>query len=167
MATANKGHDGGNATMDDASAEPDLKVAIDQFETNLVTPIMPGELASWAEQVHSAWTEAATQIQHHVKHLHPRQFEAIAEQDPELLPRVELLKAEDEAIEDHLASFSQAVAQTAEHASKLEPDVEKAQKHIQSLIDDGLSFLARVRKQSVAVQTWYVEAFNRDKGAVD
>lgn len=166
MAIANKIQDSGNATMGDASPEADLKVAIDQLETNLVTPIMPGEMASWAEQVHSAWTEAATQIQYHVRHLHPQQLEAIAQQDPELLPRVELLKAEDMAIEEQFATLNQAVTQTTEHASKLEPDEEKAQKHIQLLIDDGLSFIARVRKQTVAVQTWYVEAFNRDNGAV-
>jgi hypothetical protein len=35
------------------------------------------------------------------------------------------------------------------------------------LIDEGLTFIARVRKQATAIQTWFVEAFNRDRGAVD
>ena len=59
------------------------------------------------------------------------------------------------------------VVRVVQHLPKLEPDEEKAQKHIKSLIDDGVAFAARVRKQSVAVQTWYVEAFDRDSGAVD
>jgi uncharacterized protein (DUF3084 family) len=158
---------GGPATLDKYNPEAELKVAIDNFETNLVTPIMPGELAGWVDQLQKAWKEAAAQIHYHAKHLHPRQFEEIAKQDPELLPRVELLKAEDTAIEEQRDKINQAVTRVAEHAPKLEPNEEKAQKYTTSLIDDAMGFVARVRKQCVAVQTWYVEAFNRDHGAVD
>ena len=115
----------------------------------------------------TGWSDASAQIHYHIKHLHPRQFDEISKQDPELLPRIELLKAEDDAIEQQREQFSSVMNRVSEHAPKLEPDEEKAQKHTKTLVDDGTAFLTRVRKQEAAVQTWYVEAFNRDGGAVD
>lgn len=158
---------GGDATMSRSNPEGELKSLLDAFETNLVTPIVSGELASWIDEVQTAWTETTAQVHYHTTHLHPRQYEEIAKQDPELLPRIELLKAEDAAIEDQREKLNQVVVRLSQHAPKLEPDEEKAQKHTKSLIDDGTAFVARVRKQGVAVQTWYVEAFTRDHGAVD
>jgi hypothetical protein len=152
-------------TANHTSPEADLKTALDAFETSLVRPIISGELTPWLHEVNKAWVEAGTQIHYHLKHLHPRQYEAIAKQDAELLPRLDMLKTEDAALEEQREKINQCVARVAEHAPKLEPDEEKAHKHITSLIDDGMAFITRVRKQIVAVQTWYIEAFNRDSGA--
>jgi len=153
--------------LSQTSPEVELKSAVDAFETSLVRPLVSGELAPWIQEVQHSWNEAAAQIHYHSKHLHARQYEAIAEQDPELLPRVDALRAEDIALEEQREQIHQLVMRIAQHAPKLEPDEEKAQKHIKSLVDDGMKFIARVRKQGVAVQTWYLEAFNRDGGAVD
>ncbi len=157
------------AKPDDQTSNPqnELRMALADFETDLMTPIVSGELGTWIEEVEEGWAETSAQIHYYVKHLHPRQYEEIASQDPALLPRIELLKAEDEAIEQLREQIATTVKRVAEHVPKLEPDEEKAQKHTQTLIDDGTAFLARVRKQEIAVQTWYVEAFNRDRGAVD
>ena len=59
------------------------------------------------DQVQKAWADAAAQIQYHTKHLHPRQYEAIAKQDPELLPRVELLRTDDAVIEEQREKLNQ------------------------------------------------------------
>jgi hypothetical protein len=74
---------------------------------------------------------------------------------------------EDAAIEKDRKTFDQAVSRIATHVPKLEPDEEKAQQHVKKLVDEGMAFVARVRKQEVAIQTWFVEAFNRDRGAGD
>ena len=91
--------------------DEDLKTALSKFENNLVTPIVSGELASWIEEVKTGWSDASAQIHCHIKHLHPRQFDEISKQDPELLPRIELLKAEDDAIEQQREQFSTKVVQ--------------------------------------------------------
>jgi len=150
-----------------ANQESELKAALDVLETSIATPIVPGALATWLADVQHAWAEAAAQVHFHVKHLHPRQFEEIAQQDPELLPRIELLKAEDAAIEEERGKLSERVVRMVEHAPQLEPDEEKAQRHLKGMIDDVSALILRVRKQTVALQTWYMEAFNRDGGAVD
>ena len=148
-------------------SQDDLNAVLTKFETNLLRPAISGELASWLEDVQKSWEEASAQIHYYIKHLHPRQYDEIAKQDPELLPRIEQLRADDEAIEQQRSKLSKSIGRVGEHAAKLEPDEEKAEKYTKAIVEDGTAFIIRVRKQEVAVQTWYVEAFNRDRGAVD
>ena len=145
----------------------DLITALTTFETSLLSPTVSGQLAPWLEEVQKSWEEASAQIHFHVKHLHPRQYEEISKQDPELLSRIDQLRAEDEAIEQQRAQLSQSIGRVEQHVPKMGSDEEKAQKYTKAIIDAGTAFLIQVRKQEVAVQTWYVEAFNRDGGAVD
>jgi hypothetical protein len=49
----------------------------------------------------------------------------------------------------------------------MEPDEAKAQPHIQKLVDTSVALVTRVRKQDVALQTWFAEAFNRERGGGD
>jgi hypothetical protein len=153
--------------MDRKSVDGELKSALTVLETSLSTPIVSGELAAWVDEVRKTWQQASARIHEAVTRLHPRQYDEIAEQDLELLPQVERLKLEDEAIERDRQRIGQMIERDAQHVPKLEPDEGKAQKHVQNLIDDGLAFITRVRKQEVAVETWLVEAFNRDRGTAD
>lgn len=150
-------------------ATPDsaLKDALTSFETCLATPIISGELVDWLGGVNKSWAEVSGQIHYSVKHSHPRQFQEMGSADPELLPRIEQLQAEDVAMEVDRERLATAIKRSTEHVPKLEPDEEKAQQHTNKLVDEGMAFIARVRKQEVAIQTWFVEAFNRDRGAVD
>jgi hypothetical protein len=153
--------------IDASKSQLDFKTALTDFETSLLTPIVSGELPAWMDTVEKTWAEASGQLHYQIKHSHPRQYDEISKQDPELLPRLELLKAEDEAIEQNREQLGSEIKRISQQAPKLEPDEEKAQKFVKTMIDDGTTLLSRVRKQEVALQTWYVEAFNRDRGAVD
>jgi hypothetical protein len=154
-----------NATP--TTSEDELKTALSAFETSLETPVVSGELTEWLDAVKQAWAELSAKVHYQAKHDHPRQYEQMSKEDPELLPRVEQLQAEDAAIEQDREKLNQLVSRTTAHAPKLEPDEEKAQHHTKKLIDDGMAFVTRVRKQEVAIQTWFVEAFNRDLGTAD
>ena len=147
--------------------ESDLKEALTGFEESVLTPVVPGELPTWAEQVQAAWNEASAQVHHQVQQLHPRQYEQIVEQDPELLPRIELLKNEDQAIEVECDELHKLISRVTRCTPEVEPDEGKASHDIQSLLDGATQFISRVRKQSIGVQTWFSEAFARDRGAVD
>jgi isopentenyldiphosphate isomerase len=150
-----------------ASPERELKNALEAFEEALLTPIVSGELPTWAENVKSAWARASAQIHYHVRQLHPRQYEEIAAQDPELLPRIEVLKQEDGAVEQRRKELDEVILRVTTHIPELEPDEAKAARFTQELIGSSIQFIASVRKQSLAVQTWFSEAFTRDRGAVD
>jgi hypothetical protein len=153
--------------MDQTTYESDLKTALASFETRLSTPIISGELAGWMGEVQKAWVGASSQIGASLSRLHPGQFEQIAQQDQEMFPQIERLKVEDEAIAAERERIGNMVLRDAQHVPKLEPDEGKAKKHVQNLIDEGLALVTRVRKQEVAIETWLMEAFNRDRGAGD
>jgi hypothetical protein len=153
--------------MAESNSETDLREALASFETNVATPIVSGELSDWTDKMQKAWSEASAQVHYHVKHLHPRQYQEIAKEDPALFQQVELLKAEDEAIEHEREKLHQNVARVATRAPQVEPDEGKANNYVQTLIDEAMAFIMRARKQEVAVQTWYVEAFNRERGGGD
>lgn len=151
-------------TSNDDNTALQLKTALDAFEIACLRPIISGELQSWVDHLNEEWCRANKQLDLHTKHLHPRQYDEITKQDPELLARVDQLRAEDVVIDTERARVDQSIARLAEHLPKLEPDEEKAKVRASTFVDDATAFLAHVRKQVVAVQTWYVEAFNRDCG---
>jgi hypothetical protein len=153
--------------MNQSTSESELREALASFETSVATPIVSGELPDWADKVQKAWSEASAQVHYHVKHHHPRQFQEISNEDPALFQQVELLKAEDEALEQQREKLNQSVTRVASNVPKVEPDEGKANHQVQTLIDEALAFVVRARKQEVAVQTWYVEAFNRERGGGD
>jgi hypothetical protein len=154
-------------TPQEATSDDALKNALAAFETSLATPVISGELDDWVQGVQKTWLEVSGQFHYALKHLHPRQFKEMGSADPELLPRVEQLQREDAALEEDRDKISTAVKRFVEHAPKLEPDEGKAGQHTKKVVDEGMTFIARVRKQEVAIKTWFVEAFNRDRGAVD
>jgi hypothetical protein len=147
--------------------EQELKSSLERFENCLVTPVMSGELTNWVGEVQGAWVGTLEQVREHVREFHPRQYKQISKEDPELLPRTEKLAAEDFAIEEDAEEFDRLMHRFAEHAPKFEPDEEKFAKHLQALVDDGIEFITRVRKQEAGVQAWFMEAFTRDRGVAD
>ncbi len=144
-----------------------LRRVLEAFETCLVTPLIGGEFQDWMDRVSKAWAEASSQIHYHSKHLHPRQYQEIELADPEMLPRIEQLKAEDDSIEQQQDLLNRLVVRLLDVAPRLEPDERQAENPAALLSDEGIAFINKVRKQEVALQTWFVEAFNRDRGVAD
>jgi hypothetical protein len=88
-------------------------------------------------------------------------------QDPELFTHVDNLKAEDAAIRDEQKKLAQFIDRLAHLAPLVEPDERKFNDLQAHLRKDGIAFVARVRTQQVPLETWYLEAFHRDRGYVD
>jgi hypothetical protein len=154
-------------TMPQETPESELRAALTSFETSVTTPIVSGELDTWLETVMKSWTKTSAHIQHQTQHAHPRQYEEISKADPALLPRVEQLRAEDQAIEADRETLNKTLSRIGQRASKLEPDEAKAQPQIERVTEEAVALVARVRKQEVAVETWFGEAFNRERGGGD
>jgi hypothetical protein len=153
--------------MKQQTPESELRAALTSFETSITTPVVSGELADWVEKAMKTWTEASSQVHFQTKHAHPRQYEEIAKADATLLPRVEALRAEDHAIEVDREMLHQMLSRIDRQVPNLEPNEVKAQPYLTKMMDDAVAFVARVRKQEVAVQTWFGEAFNRERGGGD
>ena len=152
-------------TMHDPDIE--LRSVLDALETCLAIPIVAGELDEWSDQVHAAWAAADVQIERQLTQLHPKQFKQIAKEDPELSAQVEKLKAEDEALEAERSRLARLVDETARLAPLVEPHEQKFNESTAQLVNGGIAFIGRFKKQQVALGTWFQEAFNRDRGVAD
>jgi hypothetical protein len=151
------------------ASDPDgeLRAALDTFETSLAIPIISGELANWSQQVQSAWQKANDQILRQLADLHPKQLKQIAKEDPELSAQVEKLKTEDAALEAGRASLDRVVDELGRVAPLVGADERKATDCAAMLVENGIVFVGRFKKQQVAVDTWFQEAFTRDRGVAD
>jgi hypothetical protein len=159
----------GSETNDEAFDE--LKELLAAIETRLETPVVPGELREWLEYLQRGLDEVALQFAQHMEASHRSQMDEIAQTDPEQLPRVETLRAEDEAIADEIArlacEFAGAGKQVANAEQTPGGDESQVAGHLPRLTARALALIVRIRMQENALQTWYVEAFQRDRGIAD
>lgn len=153
--------------MNHSADEKKLRDALESLETCLATPVISGDLTEWANYLRTAWSEAEPEVRHHVHVLFRGQLDQISNLDPELLGRVERLRSESDAILQQAETLGQDISRLAEKASRLEQHENRAEPDLKAIIDSGIEFVTRVRRQLVAIQAWLVEALNRERGPGD
>lgn len=89
------------------------------------------------------------------------------EVDQEMFKRVELLRQEDQAIAAELDGLGELIERLRLKTPVAEPNEARTDKEREALAERGLAFVMRLRKQEVAIDTWFGEAFNRDRGSGD
>lgn len=144
-----------------------LRSALARFETCLQTPIIPGELTDWLEEVQVAYSGVEGRMHCPSRRGHDEAIESIATHDPDQLDRVEQLRASEKRLNDTMDVLKLKIAQLRERADAIEPDEAKLAKPVGDLITQALSFVQEVRKQDVVITTWFFEALNRDTGVAD
>jgi len=153
---------------DAAESATRFRDALQKLEKALATPAIEGELAEWGRAVQEAWDEAAACIRASVDVAHRKQMKEIAETDPEMFKRVEEIDKEDNEIRRLLHNFDNDVPRVTRALPIAEKDpAARVNEEQAKLVNEGLAFVSRVRKQDVVVQTWLLEAFNRERGAGD
>lgn len=147
--------------------EQELIRSLTRLEKRLETPHVPGELPTWIRAIKEELTELGPCLKRQISDLHHRDFSEIGKQDPGLLSRVEQLEAEDVEIADEYQQLTHRVENIVESASRTEPDEQQLDPSVNECVERGLSFVLHVRKQQMAIKTWLLEAFDRDRGTVD
>ena len=145
-----------------------LAEAMAQLERRLETPIVPGELSAWSVSATEAFDQAMPRVGEHIAKDHAEQLKAIRDQDAKLAHRVSQLVDEDGRILTEFTALHHALGEVARKCQ--EPPVAKsgpAYDTGRELADRGLELIVAFRKQEAAVATWFVEAFQRDRGSVD
>jgi hypothetical protein len=152
---------------DPAPAEVDLNDALSKLETALLTPVVAGELESWARTAQESTTLLSERLPAFLKSvLHP-QYAEIAKSDAEMLFRVQQLIAEDEKVvlqQDAFRSHLNDFAKLASQAKKDEARVSALRTQVEQ---EGLDLVLRIKRQRAAASTWLAEANYRDRGPVD
>jgi hypothetical protein len=154
-------------TVDPAHCAAELNDALAQSETALLTPVVSGELETWASSLQEATQLMCERLPGYLKLvLHP-DYAEIAKTDPELLPRVEQLIAEDQSLLLDQDSFRTEVNDFVKRAANIKKDEAQVAAERTKLEQKGLALILRIKRQRAAADTWLAEANYRDRGPVD
>ena len=141
--------------------------ALAEFEKSLETPVVPGELTSWVDQARDALSRVHRELDEHAAANHTEIFDDIVRQDPSLYDRVDQMREEDRQLIVRLQEFEQRLAGLSQAAFEAEPDEGQLSDRIDAAVHHGLKFVIDARKLEHALTTWYLEAFERDRGLGD
>jgi hypothetical protein len=141
--------------------------ALERLESDLLTPIVPGELVSWLGTVSESAQFAGAMLWRHVEGDNQSDYAEIIAQDTVLFARVEQLKAGDrdcyrqmETLLDHLVKFQR-------ESLHQEWNESMARFPVETLIKQGLAWVIEAKRQEKSRETWFNEAFQRDRGGGD
>jgi len=154
-------------TIDPAHCAAELNEALSHAETALLTPVVSGELETWATTVQETSQLVSERLPAYLKAvLHP-EYAEIAKTDPELLTRVEQLITEDQNLLLDQDSFRTETNEFAKRAANIKKDEGQGASERAKLEQKGLALILRIKRQRAAADTWLAEANYRDRGPVD
>lgn len=151
----------------DRQAEQSLKEALGRLERRLETPVVPGELTEWIRAAVDACHDVGPALVRQMRKTHEPILDEMAREDFELVHRIEALRKEDEELRCDYQRLRDAADALAEQAEAAEPHERRWDERRASFVRQGLDFVIRARTQELAVETWFLEAFDRDRGVVD
>jgi len=154
-------------TSNVAQQAAELNEALANLETALLTPVVSGELASWAHAAQEAMDALSQRLPSYLKSvLHP-QFAEIAKSDPELLTKIEQLIAEDQNVVLELDALRSRLNEFVKRVAEIQKDEARLASERAKVEQDGIALIVRIKRQRVAADTWLTEATYRDRGPVD
>lgn len=146
--------------------QEELKFKLGEFEQAVEVPFIPGELDNWLKTAREKFERLRPQLQLQTQHIHADEFAEIAEEDPGLLGRVESMREEDREIMAECREIADRLEKLCEEKEKGASETD-LKEDLDRFVSLSLDFVTRIRKQEVTLRTWFVEAFNRDRGTVD
>jgi len=150
-----------------AESPDQLTTVLAELETCLEQPIVPGELSPWANAVSSAYVDAEGPLQEAFETTHPALFDQIRREDEDLYRQVEQMKEEDAKLRTEYATLSRDARRLRVRSDQEDSDESVLSSEVEQSIEKGLAFVIRIRKQQSAINTWLLEAFQRDTGVAD
>lgn len=151
----------------DTTEESHFLELVQKLEGCLETPIVPGELEPWFVALQGAISDLAPVLRHHVGETHRQQCSEITREDSEMHARVRQLKQESHEVLEAFDKLETQASQFSKRASAMEPGELAAKGVLQLFVDEALWLVVRIRKQELAIRTWFLEAFNRERGPGD
>jgi hypothetical protein len=145
----------------------ELFSSLERFEASLETPVVPGEMLDWLETAQQLCREVDSLVRREIDEKHPQTLQEISRQDVSLTPRIDELKANDVELLGKWNEMVQKASALYNKADQAEPNEAKIDSPIKRFGDDALKLVIETRKQESALETWYMEAFDRDRGVAD
>ncbi len=141
--------------------------ALTEFESELLTPAVPGELEEWLDRTLASADLASAALWRQTQSSHCTDYPEITLQDAELLGQVEHLMRADEACLQRLACVLDQLTHLRHLAARYEADELAIKNALELCIRHGLNWVQEAKRQQKARDTWFAEAFYRDRGVGD
>jgi hypothetical protein len=152
--------------MAEPTEQTELGEALQQLETALVRPVVPGELAGWTRAAAEGCARVVATLRCAIDGDHGSRYDEIKDRDPGLLHRVERMQEDDRALLEAAQALEAEASRLAADAARVEPDESGIEDARAAMAQRGTDFVTRVRAHQAALHTWYSEAFYRDRGTV-
>jgi hypothetical protein len=147
---------------------PDVVEApLKAFEEALVTPFVPGEIDGWLSTTCRAYDALELVLRKRLSHDHPQQLKTIQREDDELSARVDEMRKCDQALLERLDRLAWYIEGLKVRENNGDGETQKLDVSAERMAEEGLKLVIDVRKQEAAINTWFVEAFHRDRGVGD
>jgi hypothetical protein len=141
--------------------------ALVDFESDLLTPVVPGEVEEWLERALQSAELVSATLWRQTQAMQNDEYSEITSQDAELQGQVEQLMRADEACLDKLACVLDQFSQLKRFAARCEADESLMRNSLEACIRHGLNWVQEAKRQQKARDTWFAEAFYRDRGVGD
>jgi hypothetical protein len=130
-------------------------------------PCVPGELEPWARAVNEAMTQTGPLVREQLQRNHRDHYSRILEEDAEMYRHVFQLKQADQKLLEAFEALARKGQSLAAQAPKVGWDEARLHDAVDGLVRDGLAFILNWEQQEIALRTWLVEAFTRERGGGD
>jgi len=141
-----------------------LAATLTKLETALLSPVVAGELSTWAHTVQEAAATLAVDLASYLRTVLHVQYAEIAQTDPEMSSHVEKLIRSDQQLFEQLTHFHEELHALAEAAAHVKKNEGKLAEQRQRVEETGIALVLNIKKQQAAATTWLAEAHFRDRG---
>ncbi|WP_339907887.1 hypothetical protein [Symmachiella dynata] len=140
---------------------------LESLERSLDVPLVPGEVGQWLETVQSELESTERALRACIDSKHSKEFQQIGNEDPGLFGRVREMQQTDQENLQRSAVLLARLAKLKPLADAVGADEKQLEKPIENVVKHGLEFVTEVRKQETVIDTWLLEAYDRDRGVGD
>lgn len=147
--------------------DEELLEHLESLESSLGVPLVPGELRQWLETVQSELESTERVLRTCIDSKHSKEFQQIGSEDPGLFGRVREMEQTDQENLQRSAVLLARLAKLKPLADAVGADEKQIEKPIENVVKHGLEFVTQVRKQETVIDTWLMEAYDRDRGFGD
>ncbi len=144
-----------------------VATALAELERTLLTPLIPGEVETWAQAAWRAFAVAAPLLQQRIRCVHAEEISQILDDDPELSAQVQRLRETGNQILAAMENLGLKLSRLARITPALEPNEAPAAEIAKRLSQQGIELVVSIRRQDEEIRTWQSESVLRDRGPVD
>jgi hypothetical protein len=144
-----------------------LETALQGLERECEMPYVPGELDRWGDGIRALLQQLTPLFQRQITVDHPQLYAQILKNNLDLSAHVEQMRTEDSQLLVAFAGVERLIEDVNLFVNEGQMSEQRFLPIRTRLVETGLEFVVRTRKQLLALDTWSSESIRRDTGTGD